>query len=306
MPTVAALVTDDLESMGTAIDGLPLRARRMAPGGGSISLVHVATDSLSLTAGRFGFPIATEGTVGDDVITVGLPLEGGAGTWNGNDFGSNDLWCYGSGSEHVGSSPDPPAFAVLTLDASHADRWSDLEAPMPVLRRGRHRVVRSRAKNRLVRDIADIVELARTGVVSTRQAAALEHDLLVTLADVLSAGEVHDQIRRDSALWIVREAEARTAVRGPMPSATEIAADLDVSDRWVRAAFRRIHGVSMSTYFRSRALHYAHEDLRRAGSGSATVTDVAMRWGFWHLGRFSDLYRSYFDELPSETLARAA
>ena len=33
-------------------------------------------------------------------------------------------------------------------------------------------------------------------------------------------------------------------------------------------------------------------------------TDVAMRWGFWHLGRFSAEYRGFFGESPGRTLRR--
>jgi transcriptional regulator GlxA family with amidase domain len=35
-----------------------------------------------------------------------------------------------------------------------------------------------------------------------------------------------------------------------------------------------------------------------------TVADIAMSWGFWHLGRFSATYRSMFAELPSTTRQR--
>jgi AraC family ethanolamine operon transcriptional activator len=37
---------------------------------------------------------------------------------------------------------------------------------------------------------------------------------------------------------------------------------------------------------------------------SETVTEVAFRWGFWHLSRFAREYRSMFGESPSETLRR--
>jgi len=42
--------------------------------------------------------------------------------------------------------------------------------------------------------------------------------------------------------------------------------------------------------------------LRKAKSGSTTVTDVALNWGFWHFGEFSRAYKNCFGELPSGTL----
>ena len=43
-----------------------------------------------------------------------------------------------------------------------------------------------------------------------------------------------------------------------------------------------------------------HELL--AGSADTRISDVANRWGFWHMGSFAADYRKQFGELPSETL----
>ncbi|WP_431025429.1 helix-turn-helix domain-containing protein [Halomonas sp. H5] len=35
--------------------------------------------------------------------------------------------------------------------------------------------------------------------------------------------------------------------------------------------------------------------------GTASITEIAMGWGFTHMGRFSLAYRQAFGESPSET-----
>ena len=45
-------------------------------------------------------------------------------------------------------------------------------------------------------------------------------------------------------------------------------------------------------------------DLLTAGP-EERVTNLAMRWGFYHLGRFSKLYATEFGELPSVTHRRS-
>lgn len=48
-----------------------------------------------------------------------------------------------------------------------------------------------------------------------------------------------------------------------------------------------------------------HAELLSPGS-RASVTDVAVRWGFFHLGRFAQQYRERFGVLPSETVRRTS
>jgi transcriptional regulator GlxA family with amidase domain len=52
-------------------------------------------------------------------------------------------------------------------------------------------------------------------------------------------------------------------------------------------------------------MHLAHRDLSRTIPGATTVTDIAMRYGFWQFGRFAGAYQALFGELPSTTLGHA-
>jgi transcriptional regulator GlxA family with amidase domain len=78
-----------------------------------------------------------------------------------------------------------------------------------------------------------------------------------------------------------------------------------VSERTLRNAFRKVHGVSPYRYLRGFRMTQARQALLSAGSRHGTVTEVAMQFGFLELGRFSVDYRSAFGECPSATLRRA-
>ena len=77
-----------------------------------------------------------------------------------------------------------------------------------------------------------------------------------------------------------------------------------VSVRPLQQRFTSSIGVSPSQWQRLRRLNFARRDLLRRVPAETTVAEVAMRWSFWHLGRFSQAYYQLFGELPSRTLSR--
>lgn len=84
----------------------------------------------------------------------------------------------------------------------------------------------------------------------------------------------------------------------------QLANGIGVSVRQLQRSFTSFAGASPSQWQRMRRLNFARRDLQRAKPGDASVAEVAMRWSFWHLGRFSHDYRNFFGELPSSTLLR--
>jgi len=104
---------------------------------------------------------------------------------------------------------------------------------------------------------------------------------------------------------IVQKCEDYTLnLDGRRPYLSELCATANVSERTLQYAFHDIMGMSPLTYLHRLRLHRARDELREAKSGSTSVTDVALNWGFWHFGEFSRAYRNCFDELPSKTLRR--
>ncbi len=77
-----------------------------------------------------------------------------------------------------------------------------------------------------------------------------------------------------------------------------------VSVRTLHAAFQEQLGESPMAYVRRIRLGKVRADLLRADPQRTRVTDVAMRWGFFHQSRFAQQYREQFHELPSVTLQR--
>jgi AraC-like DNA-binding protein len=77
-----------------------------------------------------------------------------------------------------------------------------------------------------------------------------------------------------------------------------------VSARSLQYTFLRHRGCSPMDFLRSTRFERVRSELLEAKEDT-TVTSVALRWGFSHLGRFAVEYRARFNESPSETLRRA-
>ncbi|ROS75107.1 AraC-like DNA-binding protein [Curtobacterium sp. PhB130] len=84
----------------------------------------------------------------------------------------------------------------------------------------------------------------------------------------------------------------------------DLAAVGGLSVRSVQESFARVLGVSPLTYLRGVRLDHVRQDLLELDPQSVTVGDVARRWGFAHLGRFSAVYLERFGEYPKQTLRR--
>lgn len=86
-------------------------------------------------------------------------------------------------------------------------------------------------------------------------------------------------------------------------SVEELAAMCRVSVRTVYNLFAKQLSTTPRLYIKQMKFKALHQDLLTLAS-VRNVTEVALDYGFTHLGRFSSDYKRIFGELPSETLKR--
>ncbi|WP_182915645.1 helix-turn-helix domain-containing protein [Massilia cavernae] len=86
------------------------------------------------------------------------------------------------------------------------------------------------------------------------------------------------------------------------PSVLDVCTELRVCRRTLQTSFTRVMGMSPSSYLRKIRLGGVRRLLRSVPASQMTIGEAAARWGFFHLGSFSNDYRQFFCELPSQTL----
>lgn len=84
----------------------------------------------------------------------------------------------------------------------------------------------------------------------------------------------------------------------------DLARQAKMSLRSLYTLFERNAHATPKNYIRQKKLEQVHAALSGLDTSVRSVTELAMSYGFLHLGRFSEIYRKQFGELPSDTLKR--
>jgi transcriptional regulator GlxA family with amidase domain len=118
-------------------------------------------------------------------------------------------------------------------------------------------------------------------------------------ADALPIGSsTHSEHRLRAAVEYIHEHAAERLV------VQDIADAAGLSIRGLQDAFHRTLDRAPLTYLREVRLTRVHEELRTLDPVTTHISDVARRWGFSHMGRFSAAYAEHFGEYPRQTLRR--
>jgi transcriptional regulator GlxA family with amidase domain len=127
----------------------------------------------------------------------------------------------------------------------------------------------------------------------------------VTIDCCIAAAVETSSTRGRKASRLVQQAEALALASVDEPlHVSALCHTIGVSERTLRKAFHRVHGVPPCRHLRMLRLSNARRALLSADGTLAKVTEIAMSFGFAELGRFSVEYKKAFGESPSQTLYR--
>ena len=83
---------------------------------------------------------------------------------------------------------------------------------------------------------------------------------------------------------------------------TDTARELGISHRTLQYTFKHNLGMTPKMYLQLLRLHKVREELKAANPFTTKVSDVALKYAFFHLGHFASEYKKLFGESPVETL----
>ncbi len=144
------------------------------------------------------------------------------------------------------------------------------------------------------------IEVGRVLDVAAEAVSALLVDVLRDADDGHDSAQPGTGIRRR----LVRRAVDILDANPDVPvSVAGVCRQLQVSERTLRRAFQDNLGIGLRAYERAHRLRGVHGAILLEGD-RRSVTDVAMSFGSWHLGRFAAAYKAMFGCSLSETRRR--
>jgi AraC-like DNA-binding protein len=151
--------------------------------------------------------------------------------------------------------------------------------------------------------LRDVDSLQQTGILQTERASMLLAKIILLLSDYSSKTGA-EILFSDAVTTIARRAQDYIEHHfRDVILLEDLCAYTGVGLRTLQRCFAHYFQISPLHYVKARRLNEARRELAIADPSTDRVTNIAMKNGFFHLGRFSVDYRSHFGESPSETLA---
>lgn len=167
----------------------------------------------------------------------------------------------------------------------------------------------TRAAVRSWRNVVDLLrsEVDTDGRIPQEPLAMTELERLLfsqlLLAQPNNYSDALHRERPGTAPKVIKQAVELIEAHAAEPLTVEdVAEAVGLGVRALQEGFRRFLDTTPMNYLREVRLRTVRAELVAADPTRTNVTDVAIRWGFLHAGRFSVQYRQRFGETPSATL----
>src|SRR5215469_14159784 len=312
---VVELTAFDPNALTQVVSGAEFEHKRLPGGDSSVSLLQSNLPHSVFNRGIYSGAILGNGTFPPNAITFGIyARQTEHSILNGSHIPTGTLVCY---PEKVDvcyrgfpgvtwftfaiARERLLAFCALYLDEIPALPDFRLATFQPQQKAADQFLNALRDLDRSLRSLGSTQNAARLG-------QAIENDLLGRIATLFSSKPVlrknHDrrnfrlrhEILRDT-MKLVEDDPTEMLDLASLSRATGL------NPRSLQRVFRSEYGLCPQEWLRAERLSRVHQDLL-SSSHSNSVTEVAVRWGFFHLGRFHTYSRDLFNDPPPKPLSR--
>jgi AraC family transcriptional regulator, ethanolamine operon transcriptional activator len=236
-----------------------------------------------------------------DLLTLGFPINCSMARWHGKEVDGPCLLSYGFGDEFDGVSQPGNRGFVFSLSRQAVTVLADrLGIAMPDTIRRSVPIPLTRSPFRLVRlaGIARGVLSPYSGTLDTNAEEDIIRQLLLAITDASCHEDQSTTQKRTRAVEKALTCLEDTAAE--IIPISRLCAETGVSWRTLDRGFQERFGIGPKAYHTRLRLSRVRTEILDQGP-HCVISDVANKWGFWHMGKFARDYKDLFSELPSET-----
>ena len=123
----------------------------------------------------------------------------------------------------------------------------------------------------------------------------------------LLTGDVESSQAQNSTLEIKHVNKILSLIRDNLdspPTVADLANEVGQSQRNIQYLFKRHFSLTPKQYIKAVRLNAARKSIRKAENRRGVISEVANKFGFWHMGQFARDYQAQFGVQPRITLAK--
>lgn len=306
---------DGIESLQLCSKGADVEVTQLRSGRVLGEIKSIDLDEGFVTTAQFDGDVRVRGPMSTDCLSVAVMLghRGPTNEW-GIDVNNGDIGIYPPNYESDSSHLSSLNYSILTISPStikHAAVAHELDFDEHMWTRPAFVRPESHAGDEIrkffssMKSATDNAALFRSNAVRNALFDESIEKFLIGIANA-TAQVCRSQSTRWYPFLIVSTAENYLRDRQDLPvRLNALCADINVSRSTLNRAFQTVLNESPISYLRRWRLSQVRTKLAGPTKPNQTVTQAALSFGFWELGRFSHQYYQLFGELPSATLSKA-
>jgi AraC-like DNA-binding protein len=290
----------DVSALGQAM-GFDIDFRQLDNGDSIIPATALISENITLTHMHFARRYHQLGLPPAGQLTFGVPVNG-MRDWFGSRYRTSSILPFHQpgGIDGV-SGAGFRAYTISFTENYLNDIARDFQVPVPGLLHNpgsESTLDRGESNNRLRGMLYNVFNHP-----SGRLSPECQEEMIITLLQAgLNHAIVSDRSSPESRNLAIRKAVDYVADHcEEIVTLRDICVSCGVSLRTLNRAFNERFGLGPKMYLKRQRLSAVRNKLLASPPGTL-VSDIANRWGFWHMGQFARDYALFFGELPSQTL----
>ncbi len=305
----------DVDEQARSLSGWRQEYQQLSCGKYAGAVTSLLLPDVELIIESSNLQLHQTGEVPKDSIVLAFALDAGGPGWlSGKKFDDNTMIVLANGHELDFRTPPDLTAAALVVDAKAFSQYLqafDIVPSVDIAIKNKFAAIPPALANTLRAYVRTIVTGIQSGAIDLAHPAletGLRGALFGNFMHALGGLDPASQMIPRSALLRRRTVNKaveyiRSHIDQPI-SIIDVCMKLHIEQRVLLYCFQEVLGLAPIAYLKYLRLNHVRRELMLAAGSNCDIGDVATRWGFWHLSRFSSEYRKLFGELPSETVRR--